>query len=269
MKTFCTFFALLILSVFQVRAQSAADIIDRMMEEYNRSLSGIETMMTVTESDGFMSTDEPDTTYYRKVEVDGISTMEVVSDDPAHMDMSNYNFAKNYQTIAENAVYEGTETLNGESVHVLFFEDVSAFYDGVVANTPENQEPQSGYMYISENTNLMSGMRFDVGDGDEFSGTVTVNMSDYRNIDGMNMPFLIEMTFEGLSGSMTPEEREEAQKNLREFRQQMDEASGMQKQIMERMVAPQMERIEELLAEGSMTMTVTTLSIETNVAIPE
>lgn len=265
----CTTLSIVLIAV-SVQAQSAADIIDRMLQEHTDALANIETMMTVTEMDGFVSSEEPDTTYYRKVVLEnGIATMQPVTSVSDQPSADSYNFARNYQALVENATYEGTETIDGKSVHVLFIEDVSAFYDDVVANVPEDQEPQSGYMYIDTNDYVLLRMTFNISFDGEYDGGIQINMSDIRDVDGMKMPFLTEMKVEGISAEFDAEDMAEARQGLQELKEQLDNASGMQKRIMERAIMPQIERFEKMLEDGGITMVTRTLAVETNVTIPE
>lgn len=219
----------IILLAGSVQAQNASDIIDRMLQMHTDALANIETMMMVTEMDGFISTDEPDTTYYRKVVLDnGLATMEPVTSIGDRPSADSYNFAKNYQTLVENASYEGTESINGRTAHVLFIEDVSAFYDDVVASVPEEQEPQSGYLYIDSDDYVLLRMRFNINFDGEFEGGIEINMSDIRDVNGLKIPFLTEMKVEGISAEFDPEDLAEARENLQELREQLDNASGMQ-----------------------------------------
>ncbi|NIQ06752.1 MAG: hypothetical protein GWO20_13795 [Candidatus Korarchaeota archaeon] len=94
-------------------------------------------------------------------------------------------------------------------------------------------------------------------------------MSDIRNIDGMLVPFMMEMRIEGVSGSMSAEDMAEAQESMEELEKQMENASGMQKRILERAVKPQMERLQKMLQEGAMTMRTIVEDVQTNVTIPE
>jgi hypothetical protein len=112
-------------------------------------------------------------------------------------------------------------------------------------------------------------MSFDVQYDGEYSGTVDVNMKDYRSVDGIQMAFLTEIAMEGISDQFSAEELAEAQEGMRELREQLENSSGMQKRIMERAIKPQLERMEKILEEGSMTMSVTILEAQTNVSIPE
>jgi len=263
-----TLFILLISST--VFAQSPEEIMSRMMSQYSNSLDGIETMMTVSTMDGFMATDEPDTTYYRKVTLeDGTQVLEDVNGDTPG---ANYwNLKENFETIAENATYEGTETVDGREAHVIFIEDVSALYGQTMGEVEDGTqgEPQSGRFYVDVDDYVPLRMSFDVEFDGEYSGAVDVNMKDYRSVDGIQMAFLTEIAMEGISDQFSAEELAEARQGMKELREQLENASGMQKRIMERAIEPQLERMEKILEEGSMTMSITILEAQTNVSIPE
>lgn len=253
-------------------AQSPQEILDRMIERYTNSIEDVETMMMITRMEGFMET-EADTTYYRKVETDGFPTMQVVSSGSQSPGANYYNFHDNYDALVENSTYEGTETVNGREAYVLFIEDVTALYDDVVT-TPEGQEqqeaqPQSGRMYIDTEDYIPIRMSFDINYDEEYTGTADMVMSDIRNVDGMLIPFQMEMRIEGISDSMSAEDMAEAQQSMKDLEEQMENATGMQKRIMERVVKPQMERLQKILEEGAMTMTTIIEDVQTNVTIPE
>lgn len=253
-------------------AQSPQEIFDRMIEQYTNSIEDIETMMMVTRMEGFMETDS-DTTFYRKVMNEGIPTMQVVSSGSSAPTSGYYNFHENYDALVENSSYEGTETVNGREAHVIFIEDVSALYDDVVT-TPEGQqqqqaEPQTGRMYIDTENYIPVRMSFDINYEGEYTGTADMSMSDIRNVDGMLVPFMMEMKIDGISSSMSAEDMAEAQESMKELEAQMENATGLQKRIMERAVKPQMERLQKILEEGSMTMRTIVEDVQTNVTIPE
>lgn len=254
-------------------AQSAQDILDDMIEQYTNSIEDIETMMMVTRMEGFLET-EPDTTYYRKVETDGFPTLEAVSSGSNTPASNYYNFHESYDALVENATYEGTETVNGREAHVLFIEDVRALYDDMVTNPQAQQqqeqaEPQSGRMYIDAEDYIPVRMNFDISYDGEYTGSADMLMSDIRNIDGMLIPFMMEMKIEGISGSMSAEDMAEAQQSMKDLEEQMENASGLQKRILERAVKPQMERLQKMLEEGAMTMRTIIEDVQTNVTIPE
>lgn len=254
-------------------AQSPKEILDEMIEQYTSSIEDVETMMMITRMEGFMES-EPDTTYYRKVVTDGFPNMQVVSSGSETPASNYYNIQENYDALVENATYEGTETVNGREAHVLFIEDVSTLYDDMVT-APEGQEqqqqaePQSGRMYIDAEDYIPVRMSFDINYDEEYTGTADMIMSDIRNVDGMMIPFQMEMKIDGISGSMSAEDMAEAKESMAQFEEQMKNASGLQKRIMERTLKPQMERLQKILEEGSMTMRTIIMDVQTNVTIPE
>lgn len=252
-------------------AQSPREILDTMIEQYTNSIEHVETMMMITRMEGFMETDS-DTTYYRKVETDGFPTLQAVNADSNTPASSYYNFQENYDALVENSTYEGTETVNGREAYVLFIEDVTALYDDVVT-TPEGQQeeaqPQSGRMYIDTDDYIPVRMSFDINYDGEYTGTADMVMSDIRNVDGMLIPFMMEMKIEGISGSMSTEDMAEAQQSMKQFEEQMENATGLQKRIMESTLKPQMERLQKILEEGAMTMRTIIEDVQTNVTIPE
>jgi len=265
--------ATICLSATFAHAQSAADILDRMIQEYSNSISGIETMMVITKMEGFLETDEPDTTYYRKVQMeDGSYTMQEVSSARETPSADYYNFKTNYDAIVNNASYEGTESIDGRNAHVLLIEDISALYNDAVAGVEqadESAEAQRGRLYIDASDYVLLRMSFEMQFDEEFSGSIDMNMKDYRDVDGMKYPFLIEMVYDGISEQFSAEELAEAQQGLREAREQIDNASGMQRRILERTLRGTIERLETMLEEGGMSMRMITQAVETNVTIPE
>lgn len=264
---------LVLLLVPSANAQSAQDIFDRMIEEYQNSLSGVETMMMVTRMEGFLQSDEPDTTYYRKVMRDGYPVMETIGSGTDIPTSGYYNIQDNYQALVDNSEYEGTETVNGREAHVIFIRDVSALYDEVVTSGVEDEtqqaQPQTGRMYIDAEDYIPLRMNFDIDYDGEYTGSADIQMMDIRKVDGMMVPFEMVMRFDGISETMSAEEMAETRKQLEEFEKQMEEASGMQRRIMERVVKPQIERLTKILEEGGLTMRTFVLDVQTNVDIPE
>lgn len=263
--------SILMLSAIGVKAQSPADILDRMIQEHASSISGIETMMVVTKLEGIIESDIPDTTYYRKVIMDdGTPSLQAVSSIHDTPNADYYNFKQNYDAIVENSVYEGTQRIDGRTAHVILIEDISSLYGAVVGEAdPGESEAQSGRLFIDNSNYVLLKMQFDMQFDQEYSGSIDINMKDYRNVDGVYYPFLMEMEIDGISEQFSAEDLAEARAGLAELQQQIDNSSGMQRRIMERAIRPQIERFERMLEEGGMTMRMVTLAVETNVAIPE
>ena len=269
-----TFLPLLLgMLVPAAEAQSAQDIFDRMIEEYQNSLSGVATMMMVTRMEGFLQSDEPDTTYYRKVMREGYPVMETTGYGSGTPASGYYNIQDNYDALLENSNYQGTETVNGREAHVIFIRDVSALYEDVVSSGVENEtqqaQPQTGRMYIDAEDYIPIRMNFDIDYNGEYTGSADIQMMDIREVDGMMVPFEMVMKFDGISETMSAEEIAETRKQLEEFEKQMEEASGFQKRMMENVLKPQIERLQKILEEGGLTMKTYVLDVQTNVEIPE
>ncbi|TVR13105.1 MAG: hypothetical protein EA391_14495 [Balneolaceae bacterium] len=258
-----------------VFAQNPADILQRMIDHHSNSISGIETMMTVTTMEGLIETDEPDTTFYRKVTLDnGIPSLQPVTRSSDVPSTSAHDFNMNFDTLAENATYEGTETIDGYNTHVLLIEDISALYRGATAGleeTPVTQEGEAmrGRLYIDTNNYVMRRISFDMQFSEEYTGTYDINFKDYRNVDGMYYSFLSEMVIDGISEQFSAEDLAKARESLQEARQQIDNASGMQRRILERTLRGTIDRLEKMLEEGGMTMRLVTHTVETNITIPD
>lgn len=256
----------------KITAQSVSEIMDQMLARHSKALEGIETMRTITISEGFLQSDVPDTIYYKKVTMgDGTHVLESVSTD-AQTSTSYYgNFTRGYDTMVENSRYEGIKTIDGKRAHAIFIEDITTIYSEM--STPgipgeQSGQPQSGWFYIDANDLVPLRMTFDIQMEEQYSGTIDMNFRDYRSISGVPMAFELEMIVDGISDSVSAEDMAEARKNIQQLREQLDGASGMQKRIMERVVTPQLERLEKVLEDGNMNMKITILEAEANVAIP-
>lgn len=256
------------------KAQSVADIMDQMLVRHSDALNSIETMMTISMSEGFLQSDVPDTTYYRKTTLDdGTNILEPVSTGTESATTTAYygNITRGYDSLVENSTYEGIETVDGKRAHAIFIEDISALQGSM--GTPgvpqgQNAEPQSGWFYIDASDLVPLKMTFDLNFEEGYDGSIEMNFNDYRSVNGIPMAFEIEMIIDGISESVSAEDMAEARNNIQQLREQLDGASGMQKRIMERVVAPQLERLEKILEDGNMNMKITILEAEANVALP-
>lgn len=267
------FIALIFVSfpVQSLKAQSVADIMDQMLARHSDALDGIETMMTISQSEGFLQSDVPDTIYYKKSTLDdGTNILEPVSTDAQSATAYYGNFTRGYDSMVENSTYEGIETIDGKRAHAIFIEDISALQESMTPDMPQQQsgEAQSGWFYVDANELVPLKMTFDLNFEGDYEGSIDMSFRDYRSVNGVPMAYEVEMIIDGISESVSAEDMAEARNNIRQLREQMDGASGMQKRIMERVVTPQLERLEKILEDGNMNMKITILEAEANVAIP-
>lgn len=270
-----TLFVALILCSFplqSLKAQTVADVMDQMLARHSSALDGIETMMTISKQEGFLESDEPDTMYYRKSTLDdGTNILEPIYTDTQVSSAYYGNITRGYDDLVNNSTYEGIETVDGKRAHAIFIEDITALQGSMgTPGMPSEQsgEPQSGWFYVDADELVPLKMTFDISYEENHAGSMDMSFRDYRSVGGVPMAHEIEVIIEGISESVSAEDMAEARTNIQELREQLDGASGMQKRIMERVVAPQLERFEKILEDGNMTMKMTILEAETNVAIP-
>src|SRR5690625_544805 len=111
----------------QITAQSVSDIMDQMLARHSRALEGIETMRTISITEGFLQSEDADTVYYKKVTLDdGTNILESVSMDAQAYTAYYGNFTTGYESMVENSRYEGTETVDGKRAQDIYIEDVKA-----------------------------------------------------------------------------------------------------------------------------------------------
>lgn len=263
----CTLF----LPVLGLNAQNPSELLDRMIQEHANSISGIETMMVVTKLEGLIESDYPDTVYYRKITLeDGTPALQAVNSTHDTPSTDYYNFKRNYDSIVQNSAYDGTQNVDGRNAHVILIEDITSLYGDVVGEAdPGDGEVQRGRLYIDSEDFILLRMQFELQLDEQYQGVVDINLKDYRNVDGVNYPFLTEMAVDGISEQFSAEDLAEARAGLAELQEQIDNSTGMQRRIMESAIRPQIERFEKMLEEDGMSMRMITLAVETNVVIPE
>jgi hypothetical protein len=131
-----------------------------------------------------------------------------------------------YGKIGEHGTYVGTETINGINCHVIRVDDPS--------KVDENLSQASEITYfVGVNDNFLHRMRM-AGISQEGSGGMTMNMKDYRTIDGVALPFQMEMITE-----MSEEQRQQ----MEQMKQQMESMPEAQRERMQKMMGSQMENL--------------------------
>lgn len=252
-------------------AQSPSEIVDRMLEEFERGAADVENYSVVQEVMGFESE-----LYFEKETLDGRPVFRLrssssgglpsdVDDDVGYTDV--YAAAPR---IAEHARYGGTEQVHGVEAHVLLIDDLEALDMGSAA-APEDAEfqPRSGRILVDAEMWVPRRMEFsgdlDTGDG-LTEVTSVIDMQDYRDDDGMLMPYLTVVRMEGLEAAIDPEMRAE----LEEMRQQLEELPEGQRAMVEEMFRGQMEQMEALLEgeDGAMTVEMRVLELRVNEGPP-
>ena len=252
-------------------AQSPADIVDRMLEVYERNTASVENYTVVQEVMGFESE-----LYFEKEMRDGRPVFQLRGSSSAGVSSEveeDFGYSDVYAAgpeLAEHARYGGTERIGGEEVHVLLIDDLSAL-DLVPETGPQESEfePRTGRILIDTDLWVPRRMEF-TGDLDTGGGPVEVtsviDLEDYRDDQGLLMPYRTVVRMEGLGAAIDPEMRAEYE----EMRRQLEGLPEGQREMVEQMFRGQMEQMEALMSgeDGTMTVEMRVLEVRVNQGPP-
>lgn len=243
-------------------AQSAEKILMTALEKYERRMEGIENYTIVQETMGF----ETSITFER-TEVDG-RTVFVPAGQAAGAGAGMSNFYRMYPKMAERAELEGEASVDGEQCHVLVVDLSGLDIDQEMALGDRGDfVPKKSKLYVDTDDHLIRKMEMEgeiTADGETRPMTAVAVLSDYREVQGMLHPFQVHMTTTGLAAGMSEEDAEEARKSLEEMEKNLEEMDAAQRAMVERMMGPQMEKLQKMLETGRFEITVITKEVRVN-----
>lgn len=225
--------ALVILGLFSnpviSQDQKAIDVLEEMQERYEKSIENI---------DDYVMELENHTIFYKKAyKEDGRAYFETKtkgkSRNYAGSNSVNEDLYSQFTSQAkEKATYKGTDKVDGNEVHVVYIDEME-----VEENL--DQDPKTDnvfkdlYLYIDSDNLIVRKIKYTV----EFSSsgvvreiTPIVKKRDYRNVEGMMIPYKTTTTIEGLA--MSEEERQQAKEALEKFEQMPEQQRKMAEQMM-------------------------------------
>lgn len=92
---------------------------------------------------------------------------------------------------------------------------------------------------------------------------VDANLRDYRTVDGVLHPFIIELRMHGLAPGQSPLNQGPATDELTALLEQLEDLPARQRESLARLLGVQVDRLEEL-ARGEITMVLRTLEVRAN-----
>lgn len=252
-------------------AQSSADIVESMLEAYEESVSSVDNYLVVQEVMGVESE-----MYFEKELVDGRSVFQLRSSAAggfANEVDEDFGYGDVYAVgpkLAEHSRYGGTEMVEGAETHVLIMDDLRAL-DLVPEVGAEGSEfqPRTGRILVDAQGWMPRRMEF-TGDLDTGSGPVEVTsiieLRDYRETQGLLMPYLTVVRMEGLRDALDPAMLEE----LEAMRRQLEALPEDQRAMMEQMFGSQMAQMESMLGseDGAMTVEMRVIEVRVNQGPP-
>ncbi|NBC18415.1 MAG: hypothetical protein GVY18_13980 [Bacteroidetes bacterium] len=266
-------------------AQSAEEVLRNVYDTYMASIEDVDNFTVVTAMEGDMKIFDTMTAYHTKVEQDGEVGFETQTQTEGGLsDMAGTATPQRsqsnpiammrtlYETLADEAVYEGTDTVDGEDVHVLYVEDASALYQDMTDDEAAEDAMQARdarfYVDTDEHVLRKMSMTMEMGEGEQAQTLESVTMmQDYREVGPMLYPY--RMTTQ-MQNPMTPEQRaqmEEAQKQMAEMEKQMANLPEAARERMQKM----MDQVanQKGLNQDTIEMTMVVQDLQVNAGPPE
>ncbi len=253
------------------RAQSAADVLNRMLSEYERRSRGVENYTIVQETMGIETV-----TYFEKETVDGRPVFRLRSTQVAGMvvterDSENDGWDEFYSLAPQmisRAEYQGRDEIEGQAVHVVVVNDLDeiGFGQGPAPQDADFQ-PDRGAFFVDADQWVVRRMEFEgsmTTRGEAHDVKSVADFRDFREIDGMLHPFLMDVTIEGFGEAMDPEMREQ----LEEMKRELERMPEAQRKMAEQMMKAQLENLEQMSDEGAMRVQIKVKELRVNSGPP-
>ena len=199
---------------------AAGDVLDEMIRNYHRRIEGIDDYVIVTEEY---------TSYHKKTVVDGWPAFDVRVEIKDGVPLSEMASEASHDTLFDrqtferlkaNARYEGTGQVDGFRTHVIRVDAISGLFPEAA------DEMKSLRIYIDSGEFLLRRMKFEVETelrpGEKMVVEPVITLRDYRDVEGMKIPFETVTVIEGINEQITDAQREEIRKGLEELDRQMD-----------------------------------------------
>lgn len=240
-------------------AQSASDIVGRMLEAYQERSEGVENYTIVQDAMGLESR-----AYFEKEMVDGrpVFRLQRTTVGPMASDGAGQSVDEIYsigEELGRLAEYEGVERVENYEVHVLRIPDLSATEFGRNVTADSEFVPVSGRIYLDVDSYAPRRLVFEgemtAPSGEIHPVTSQIDMGDYREIEGMLFPFRTAVTIEGLGAAIDPEMRAQ----FEEMQRELEEMPEAQRRMVESMMAEQLEQFRALMEGEETGMSVTVL----------
>ncbi len=182
------------------------------------------------------------------------------------MDYSPYQTVKNLKTA--QVKYAGTEKIDGHKTHILDIKDLNEMMGA------EGMQKVSGRFWVDAKDWVIRKMEMDMEIEDEKGEKrpvkATIKMEDFREVNGMLIPYRTVVTMPMPEATeMSPEEEQEMRKNLAEMQKQLEEMPPAERQMLERMMKPQIEMMQKMLAGGVIEIVTEVKDVKVNTGLSD
>lgn len=242
MLAFLFFAFLSIATSGQSGDSKALEVMETLQEHYEESIEGI---------DDYVLVKEQNTIYHKKAYDDGrpyfktktkTKNMEGVESASARNEDLYSEFTG---AVKDKATYEGKGEVEGHNVHILYVDKLEL--EGFDDDQAIDQTIEDLYLYIDPDNWVIRQMEYTA----EFKGeegkvrevSPVIQNRDYRDVEGMMIPYETSITVEGLT--LSDEERQQAKEGLKKF----EEMPESQKEMMQDMMGDKVEKYRKMIKE--------------------
>ncbi len=258
--------------ISETHAMSVDELLDTMRDAYEQSHRDIEDYTIVTDMY---------TAYHKKHIVDGRPAYKTRTETSGLEDMGGAGGSATvsrsdlfdpeiYDQIRASGSYEGMETVDGTRTHVLSVPSINLPEEDIDMDV---QTMQNVRLFIEPDKWVPRRITFDVDAEIEEGQIRTVSpeilMGDYRNVEGLWVPYSTTMLMEVGDDILSPEKREEARRQLAQLEQQMEQMPEQQRQMMEQMMAGQLDQLRDMLEGERMEWTINVREVKVNSGLPD
>jgi hypothetical protein len=263
--------ALLLALPLGASAQSAEEVLLRALDLHEDRMEGIQGYTVVQEVMGFQVELE-----FERAEVDGRTVFVPVlpagpegdSGDAQTADPAGgmADFYQHYPQIAERAELVGKAAVDGQECFVVKIDDFSGLDLGQNMTVGDQGEfvPKKATLYLDGSDYVLRKMEME---GETISGaqpqpmTAQVALTDYRNVEGMLHPFTIQVHATGAPSGIPQEDLAKARGEMERMEKQLAALPESQRAMVEGMIRPQIEQLEQMLEGGEIDITLTTKEV--------
>ena len=202
-----------------VVAQSASDLVHSMLEAHEARIEGVENYTLVQAVMGFETE-----TYFEKRTLDGRSVFQASfagadgqRSSPATGVEDVYALGED---LARRSEYRGRERVGDYEVHVLDITDLRGTGFGSNVAQDSEFEPVRGSVFLDAESYVPRRLVFEgemTRSGSAIPLTAIMEIGEYREVQGLLIPFRTVTTIEGLAAAIDPEVKAQFEQMQREL----------------------------------------------------
>lgn len=262
------------------RGLTADEVINNMFAAYEKQMSNIEDATIVTDFD---------TKYLKRAEIDGETVymirteMEIGPDDKiitvwdgefqyftgpdGKLEKQRERFDRGeivHQLLGAEVEYIGKDNIDGYDTHVLGVKGLD------MRESDTEYQRMDGEVWIDAKDWIPRklDLKIPADEDEEEDSTLVVFMKDYRNYQGMLIPFITKMVTEAYS-DLTPEEQQEMREKLAEMEREMEQMPQEQREMLGSMFDTHIQTMKDALETGEYVMTIKVMDVQVNTGLSD